>query len=72
MKKQNFFLPERKMPTLKELKQKARSAGIIGFSRMNKAELEKLFSQTAVQKNIFSCCDNFHEKSSSPKSLNIC
>ena len=48
------------MPTLKELKQQARSAGIIGFSRMNKAELEKLFSQTApVQKTSFPVVKTF-------------
>ena len=35
----NFF--QNKMPTLKELKQRARSEGIIGFSRMKKADLEK-------------------------------
>ena len=50
------------MPTLKELKQKARSAGIIGFSRMNKAELEKLFSQTAVQKTSFPVVTTFMKK----------
>ena len=33
------------MPTLKELKQQARLAGIIGFSRMNKATLEQLLRQ---------------------------
>ena len=61
------------MPTLKELKQKARSAGIIGFSRMNKADLEKAFSQTAmVQKTSFPVVKTFLEKSSSPKSFNIC
>ena len=50
------------MPTLKELKQKARSAGIIGFSRMNKAELEKRFSQTAVQKTSFPVVTTFMKK----------
>ena len=29
------------MPTVKELKQEARSKGIVGFSRMRKADLEK-------------------------------
>ena len=37
------------MPTLHELKTKARAKGIIGFSRMNKAELEKRLSQPAPQ-----------------------
>ena len=51
------------MPTLKELKQKARSAGIIGFSRMNKADLEKAFAQTAmVQKTSFPVVKTFLKK----------
>ena len=41
------------MPTLKELKQQARSAGIIGFSRMNKATLEKALNLNFQMKRIF-------------------
>ena len=36
--------------SLKELKQRARSEGVVGFSRMKKAELEKALQKPAVRK----------------------
>ena len=39
------------MPTLKELKQRARSEGIIGFSRMKKADLEKALQNLQRKKS---------------------
>ena len=52
------------MPTLKELKQQARSAGIIGFSRMNKATLEKALNsqKRIVQKTSFPVVKTFIKK----------
>ena len=44
------------MPTLKELKNQARSQRIHGFSRMKKADLEKALENSQkriIQKNLF-------------------
>ena len=64
------------MPTLKELKQKARSEGIIGFSRMKKADLEKalqnLQRKRTAQKTSFPVVKTFIKKSSSSKNFKSC
>ena len=53
------------MPTLKELKQRARSEGIIGFSRMKKADLEKALQNSqkrSAQKTSFPVVKSLVEK----------
>ena len=54
------------MPTLKELKQRARSEGIVGFSRMKKADLEKalqnLQRKRIAQKTSFPVVKSLVEK----------